>query len=239
MQIARRRVLQLLSAVPVFGAAVPVQAATTDIVLTCDTTLGPVMRAVANRYYARSGVQVRVFPTGPGLIVAQLERQIQNDVIVTQQAIAVRAANEALVDPAALHGHWHNRLVIAGHGGDTGIARLAVSDPTPASDHDGPAIAAALDLPAPVMLGVIDTDEVAFLLARGTADAGLLHQTDIAANPGFAVIRAVPDAVAPPLAYTAAVTKLSWRPHPQGFVDFLLTPEAAGVLRAGGLEAAT
>jgi len=215
-------------------------AATTDLVLTCDTTLGPAMNAAAARFRQLAGVQIRVFPTGPGLILLQLERQIQNDLIFTRQDTAETAMRAGLVNSGALKGSWLNRLVIAGHRGADARAltgRIAVSDPTPASDMDGPAIIRALGLDQATVQGVIDTDEVAFLLTLGQIDAGLLHMTDVQANPALAVLRVVPDGIAPPIAYTAGVTRLSWRPNPQPFIDFLVTPDAGAVLKAQGLEA--
>jgi molybdate transport system substrate-binding protein len=84
---------------------------------------------------------------------------------------------------------------------------------------------------------VIDTDEVAFLLSRGQADAGLLHMTDVYANPGLEVIQVIPDGVAAPITYAIAVTKLSVRPNPRAFVDFLLSSRGMTVLKAQGLDA--
>ena len=91
-------------------------------------------------------------------------------------------------------GQWRNRLVIARRAGATGsvvTGRIAATDPTPGSDLDGPAILQKLAILRKLKLGqngiwgVIDTDEVAYLLLRGQVDVGLLHMTDIRANPGL------------------------------------------------------
>jgi molybdate transport system substrate-binding protein len=240
MTVARRHFTQALLALPILAAARAAEAATTDIVLTCDTTLGPPMRAAAALYRQRTGVRLRVFPTGPGLILPQLAHGIQNDVVCTRRDVAVQAMQAGLIAAGALQGEWRNRLVIAaprGAGSAAAGGRIAVSDPTPAADMDGPAIIQALNLGQTAVLGVIDTDEVAFLLARGEADAGLLHMTDVRANPGLEVTRVVPDGIAPPIAYALAATTLSTRPNPQAFVDFLLSPAGRTVLEAQGLEA--
>jgi molybdate transport system substrate-binding protein len=242
MAFNRRTLLRALPALPVIAAATAANAATTDLVLTCDTTLAGPMTAAADRFYQQSRVRVRVFPTGPGLVLPQLERQIQNDLIFTRRGVAESAMQANLIAPNGLRGAWLNRLVLAGQRGSGARptpARIAASDPTPASDMDGPAIIQALGLTQATVLGVIDTDEVAYLLLRGQVDAGLLHMTDIQANPALEVLRSVPNEIAPPIAYTAAVTKLAWRPDPQAFVDFLLTPDAAAVLRSAGLETAS
>ena len=138
-------------------------------------------------------------------------------------------------------GQWRNRLVIARRTGATAsvvTGRIAVADATPGSDMDGPAILRNLKLGQGGVSGVIDTDEVAFLLLRGQVDAGLLHMTDIHANPGLEVIAAVPDSAAPPILYSIAVTKLSRRPHPEAFIAALTAPDGAAVLQTAGLEIA-
>jgi molybdate transport system substrate-binding protein len=103
---------------------------------------------------------------------------------------------------------------------------------------DGPAILRHLKLGQRGVWGVIDTDEVAYLLLRGQVEAGLLHMTDIRANPGLEVIATIPDSAAPPILYSIAVTKLSRRRDPQAFIASLSTPDGAAVLRAASLEVA-
>jgi molybdate transport system substrate-binding protein len=240
MTVARRQFNQALLALPALAVAGEAESATTDIVLTCDTTLGPPMRAAAALFRQQMGVHVRVFPTGPGLILPQLAHGIQNDVVFTQCRVGIEAMQAGLIGAEVLQGGWRNRLVIAvprGAGLAATRGRIAVSDPTPAADMDGPAIVQALNLGQTAVLGVIDTDEVAFLLARGEADAGLMHMTDVHAGADLEVERIVPESVAPPIDYTVAVTTLSRRPNPQAFVDFLLSPPGQAALKAQGLEA--
>jgi molybdate transport system substrate-binding protein len=233
----RRGFLGAAAALPVLAAPLASAANTTDLVLTCDTTLGPAMRQAAGRFRASGGVRVRVFPTGPGLIVPQLERQIQNDLLVTQRVVMDEAEREALVAPGAASGAWRNALVLAARAGQQASgSRLAVSDPLPGSDMDGPAIARALGRAQADIIGVHDTDEVVFLLLQGQVAQGLLHVTDVRANPELTVIAPVPALAAPPLLYTAAVTKLAWRPDPQAFLDFLVSGRARALLAEQGLE---
>jgi molybdate transport system substrate-binding protein len=113
MIVARRRLAQAVFALPMLAVASKAEAATIDIVLTCDTALGPLMRAAAARYLQQTGVRVRVFPTGPGLVLPQLKHGIQNDVVCTQQAVAVKAMQAGLIGSGVLQGGWRNRLVIA------------------------------------------------------------------------------------------------------------------------------
>jgi len=208
----------------------------TDLAVTCDTTLAPALRQAAAAYKAKTSVRVFVFATGPGLIVPQLVRDIQNDIVVTQTTILDQAITAGVV-AGPVHPVWRNALVIAGPLGATDVDRIfAAPDPTPASDCDGPALLARLGIRPAHILGAVDTDEVAFLLNTGAAQAGLLHVTDVRAHPRLAAIRPVPPDIQPPFRYGAAVTRLSRRPNPQGFVDFLTGSDGAAVLSAAGLE---
>jgi Bacterial extracellular solute-binding protein len=229
-----RRALPLLALI---ATIVPAHADTSDLALTCDTTLAPALRRVAAAYKARSGAHVFVFPTGPGLILPQLVRDIQNDIVVTQTAILDQAAGAGVV-AAPVRAQWRNPLVIAGPQAAAIDRAFAVPDPSPASDIDGPAVMARLGLRPAYTFAAVDTDEVAFLLTTGVVQAGLLHMTDVRANEDLTVIRPVPADVQTPLLYAASVTKLSGRPNPERFVAFLATEEATAILATAGLERA-
>jgi molybdate transport system substrate-binding protein len=237
--LARRGFLQALPAAAMLAAASRARAAdVAELVLACDTTLGPAMRAAGDAFAARTGTRVNVFPTAPGLILPQLEREVQNDLVVTQRGALDTAIKSAIVAKDGIRGNWRNTLVIAArHGASAASDKpIAVCDPSPASDMDGPAILARLGLlPAP-MLGVIDTDTVVALVRNGTARAGLMHMTDVRAHRDLDVIRVVADAVAPPIDYGAAVTTLAGRPHPGAFLNFLLSDQATALLATFGLE---
>ncbi|WP_375462599.1 substrate-binding domain-containing protein [uncultured Methylobacterium sp.] len=237
MILNRRTVLHAL-AMPLLVAAPAAEAATTDLVLACDTALAPVLSAAAERYFETARLRVRVFPTGPGLLIPQIARAVQNDLLFTQTHIMNAAATAKLL-AGAPRGTWRNPLVLAaarGAGAPALRGRIAVSDPTPGSDMDGPAIITAMNLGERAILGVIDTEEVAFLIARGEAEAGLLHVSDVRRRPDLEVIRTVPAAVAPPPTYAVAPTVLARRPNPAGFIDFLISPEGRAALAAQGLE---
>ena len=243
MVLQRRALIAGIPLLPVAAAitAPRAAAATTDLVLNCDTTLGPVMRAAARRFAARSGVRVRVFPTPPGLILPQLERAVQNDLIVTRDSAIAAAVARSLVIRDAPQGAWRNRFVLAcrkGAGADALKGRIAVPDPTAASDLDGDAVLRSLALGQAGVMGVIDTDEVADLVLRGVADAGLLHDTDVHAHAGLALLRPVPEAVAAPVTYAITVTTLARRPDPAAFVAFVTSAEGMELMAANGLEMA-
>jgi ABC-type molybdate transport system substrate-binding protein len=233
--IGRRGLVSLALA----AAAAPARADAIDLALTCDTTLAPALNKLAGAYRAMTSVRVFVFPTGPGLILPQLRRDTQSDIVVAQVPALAQAAGEGLA--SATHGpRWRNSLVIAGLRADAPLdGRFAAADRTPASDIDGPAVAARLGLRPARLLGAVDTDEVAFMLIAGAADAGLLHMTDVRADPRLAAIRMVPPDVEAPRIYGACVTKLSQRPNPDGFLAFMASDRASALLRDSGLEMQT
>jgi molybdate transport system substrate-binding protein len=235
--IGRRLLLAGLPFAALAAATTPARAEPGDLAVSCDTTLAPALRKVGAAYRARFDVRVHVFPTGPGLLLPQLLREIQNDIVVTQVAILEQAARAGVI-ASVPPGAWRNQIVIAGLRGASATDRtFAASDPSPASDIDGPALLARLGLQPACVLGAVDTDEVAFLLTSGAAQAGLLHSTDVRADPRLEVIRPVPVEIQPPMTYAASVTRGARRPDPQALIAFLATPEATALLTASGLEA--
>jgi ABC-type molybdate transport system substrate-binding protein len=229
----RRRALPFLA---LAALTRPLLAGTRDLAVTCDTTLGSALRKAAAAYMAHTGIHVFVFPTGPGLILPQLIRNIQNDIVVTQTMILEQAVTAGVVSTAP-SAQWRNQLVIAGRRDVAALDHsFAVADPSPASDVDGPAVLTRLDIKPTHIVGAVDTDEVAFLLNIGAAQAGLLHLTDVRAGGDLAVIQTVPSHVQPPLLYAASVTRLSSRPDPDDFVTFLASKEGSAILFAAGLE---
>src|SRR5947209_7794211 len=84
---------------------------TSDLAVTCDAAAAPAVIAAALAFKQRTGVRVRVFPTPPGLLLPQLGREIQNDIIVTQISTIDQAEKEGLVKPGSRVGPWRNRLV--------------------------------------------------------------------------------------------------------------------------------
>lgn len=241
--IRRRWLLRALPAAAVFAAATRARGAIADgeLVLACDITLGPVMRAAANAYGGVTGQRVNVFPTEPGLILQQLERDVQNDIIATRTTTIDAAVKAGIVAEGVAQGAWLNRLVVAAKRGAPPAPGkpIAITDPSPASDMDSLGILARLAMLPTNTLGVIDSDEVVALVLAGTARAGLLHMTDVRAHPELEIMTVVSDDVEPPFDYAAAVTRLARRANPEGFVQFLTTSQAGALLAPLGLETKT
>ena len=153
------------------AAAMAVPAAlagTTDLVVHCDPPLARPLRNVAVAFLARTGVKLRLFPTAPNAIAAQLVRAIQNDVVVTQSGVLDRLAADGM--PAAMPrvGPWHNRMVIAARNNASrrppGLTSCAACDPGWGGGPDGPALLAAAGLRPGTTIGTFDTAEAQALL---------------------------------------------------------------------------
>jgi molybdate transport system substrate-binding protein len=212
-------------------------ATTTDLAVSCDAPAAPAVIAAGRAYRERTGVRVRVFPTPPGLVLPQLEREIQNDIIVTQIATIEAAERVGLVQPGGRVGPWRNRLVTAAMAQPSGVnGSFVVPDASPGSDIDGGAVLRRMGIPTGAVLGVIDTGAVAWTLTNGGARQGLLHQTEVRADERLRVVSPVPDEAWPPILYAATVTKLARRGDPGAFVAFLGSPAGLAVLRSSGLE---
>ncbi len=241
--MAQRR--QVLQAVPMLAAAAfaasAAHAATTDLVVACDTTLARPLRAVADAFRTQAAVNAHIFPTPPGLILPQLERDVQNDIVVTRLERLTRATETGIIAPgAARSGGWRTRLVLAARRdarpASLNAVAVAACDPTPASDIDGAAVLSTASLWPKTIVGAIDTDEVLYLLATGATPVGLLYATDLSADARLEVMIRVPDEASARIVYGAAVTALARRPNPDAFVRFLASDGAIAILHAHGLE---
>jgi hypothetical protein len=234
MKIPRRGAL---AALPVLLAARAAQADTTDLAVSCDTAAAPAVRRAAAAFRQRSGVRVRIFPTMPSLLLPQLERDIQNDIIFTRTQVIDQAEKQGLVKPGGRAGPWRNPLVTATAAAPAGPeGSFAVPDASPATDFDGRAVLAATGVSPAKVLGVLDTGAVAWMLANGQARQGLVFRTDVAADDRLRAGAPVPDAAWPPVLYAATVTTLAYRGNPAAFVAFLGSADGLAELQAAGLE---
>lgn len=238
MHVSRR---WLLAAAPVMALAATAAAAdTTDLAVSCDLAAVPAVAGAARAFRARSGIRVRIFPTPGGLLIPQLQRDIQNDIVVTRPALLDRAEQAGLVAPGGRTALWRNRLVVAEPAQPTGAANtFAVPDPTPAADFDGAEVLHRMGSPPVQIVGVIDTEAVAWMLRHGGARQGLLHQTEVTADARLRTVAPVPDSAWPPILYTATVTRLASRPDPGAFTAFLGSADGMAAFRSAGLERVT
>ncbi len=238
----------LLAGVAAEANAAEGRATIPDLAISCDRTLRTALRAVARQFAAREPAPVHLFSAPPTLMVAQIERQTQTDLLITTTAALDEGARRGVIKPGSRVGAWRNGLVIAGRRGDAtgpeiaaqlGQGRFAVTDPTIEEVFDGPAVLARLGLTdalGPHLIGAANTAEVAFLVRTGAARLGLMQRTDVLADPSLAVAMAVPDEIWPPTLYAAALAATAASPNAQPFLEFLGSEQARSQLRSFGLE---
>ncbi len=211
-----------------------------DVIVYGDPTLRHGLLDVGARFTAQTGVPVHVFAAPPAIILAQLRHQVWNDVVVTEVSWMDQAEQAGVIEKGTRTGAWSNTLVLASATDVTPANdTLAVTDPTPAATIDGPAVLAALGLHPPHMQGVANTANVDFLLDTGAAAQGLVHLTDVRADPKLRVAAPVAPSAYAPIVYAAAISTLTHSPNAHAFVDYLRSPPVAEVLRSDGLDSAS
>ena len=225
---------------------------TPDVVVYCDSTLAPAMRALGADFRRRNAAPVRVFMTPGPQSLGLIAHGARNDVLVTQTNWMDQGAASGLVDDVTRVGAWRDPMVLAGRGGAAALpalpsgpalsgllsgARLGVIDPTQAGGPDGVALAGRLGWKA-TLAGAIDGPGVAFLVRQGNAGLGLLPRSSALAAPALSILAVAPADAAPPVVYGAAQSKTALSRFTGAFLAYLKTPDAAAILRTAGLEAA-
>ena len=214
-----------------------------DVAVFCDATLAPCLRALGVAFPA----PVHVFSAPPPLMLAQIARETQTDLLVTLASAMDEAARLRLVRPETRYGGWQTQLVLAAAAGDgpagfselphfLASGNLAVTDPTDAATFDGYAVIARLNLPASVtsqITGAANTDDVAYLVETGAARLGLVHLTDVKARPS---LRVFAELDLEPIRYAAAVAKNAKSQNTRNFLAYLQAKAVQGRLPSFGLE---
>lgn len=72
------------------------------------------------------------------------------------------------------------------------------------------------------------------LVSRGEAPAGVVYQTDAAADPNVAIIGTFPEESHPPIIYPIALTVNASHPDAAGFLDFIRSAKAKPLFEAQG-----
>jgi len=213
-------------------AAAKAHAASNELALMCDVTLGAPLRRAAEAYRASTGVRITVFPTAPGLIVPMLSRDVLVDIVLTRPATLEQARKAGLLKDGPAFAAWRSPLLVAR--GPAGGDKFAVSELPDASGIDAQAALAALRIAQDRILSAIDTADVAFLLNTGAAANGLMYLTDAKANPELRIVQTLTDP--PPATFGAAIAKGSGRPNQAGFLGFLGETAIRALLNDNGLE---
>jgi molybdate transport system substrate-binding protein len=256
--IGRRTLGLMLAAVAAAGTARADEYIAPDVVVFCEPTLQHALGQIAALWRRRSGAPVRIFAAPTALLLEQIGHGIRSDFIIGEgEAAAETAVQRRLIKPETRFGGWRNHLVVAQRG-----AALAAAELSRASDLvilAGAGSIALVDPPVAVSgaysrqaldslglwdglqghaLGVVDTQEAAFLLDDGKARLAMVYATDVAAHPGLAIVARFPDDAYPAIVYWGAQTQQVRSPRADDFAAFLRRPEAQEQLRKAGLEVA-
>ncbi len=206
----------------------------------CDPALRPAMRALDPLSRAQAGAPIAVLSAPAPAMLAQIQRHTRNDVLFTLSRAMDQAVAQNFVVPRTRVDGFTNRLVLAARNrGVLGAgAKIAVTDNTVISGLDGAAILAANSIKTGGgLIGAASTQDVAFLVATGAADAGLVYLTDVKADPRLVVL-AVLTADAALTSYSGAVNARAVSPNAQAFLNLARIQNGAAVLRDAGLELA-
>lgn len=236
--LLRRGILGGLLAWPVLARADEVD--TTDLALACTTGLGALMRRAADQFRELNDVRVHVFPIGPALLVAQMQREVQIDLVAAgMEEMTTLAAQKLLVGPP-FTGPWRDPLVIAARRGvplaaaTSGV--IAMPDAGTAAGIDGTAILDGMRMRIGRRLGVVDTAEAAAMLAADQVTAAILYRSEVRADMLLDEVAAVPETLAPHNRVAAAVATGARRPRPRAFLEFLAGKVGRRLLADAGLE---
>jgi molybdate transport system substrate-binding protein len=226
-----------------------------DVVVFCEPTLQHAIGDVGALWRRETGVPVRIFSAPTALLIEELSHRPRSDLIIGEATDLMASALQRELIKAPSGPIWRNRLVVAKRG-----ATLSDSEPAPQVDLStiaGPGPIAIVDIDVATAgddsrralqslgllervqkysIGVVGTEDAAFLLSNGTARLALLNVTDVAANHGLSVVARFPDESYPAITYWLAETSAVRSPNAEKFEAFLRAPAAQAVLRANGLE---
>lgn len=240
MQVLRRSVLGGLLALPVAARADEGEVGTTDLALACTVGLAAVMQRAAAEFRDMFDVRVHVFPIGPRLLVAQMRREVQIDLVAAGLLELDELASQKLLVGPPYTGPWRDRLVIAARRGvrlETAVAGIiAVPDAGTAAGIDGKALLDGMALRVSRRLGVVDTAEGAALLSSDQVSAALMYRSEVRADMLLAEIAVVPDTIAPEQRVAVAAVMGARRPKPGAFLQFLSGNAGRRMLTDAGLE---
>jgi ABC-type molybdate transport system substrate-binding protein len=250
MMLRRRHLFGLAASVP-FAWARPARAGAwaEDSGIHTEPSLQPALRQAAGAFTSDTGLGVAVLAAPAALLLAQIQRNAAEDILVLPARFMDEAEKRNYVVPSTRRDAWRNPLVLAVSanltvsGADAGtiLARgpVAVTDATDACSLDGHAVLDQLGLSAkaPKLIGTANTLDAAYLVTTGEAASALVFATDLRATPSLALGVSLPPSTAQIVSF--ALNRDPPGKHARALWDFLQTREAASRLQAAGLEKTT
>lgn len=246
MAVGRRGLAGMMAtAAAASGLAGPAKAdpsTAPNVIVFCDPPLRAAMIRFGRHFTAATRVPVNVFCAPPPLMLAQIERRNQNDILITLAPFMDEAARRHLVAGGTFLPMGVNAYVFATReadqativaGGKLPFASLVVPDRTAGTTLDAQAVLGGSLPPDIAVIGAVDTEQAAAIVRHGAAEAALVYRTEAQPGSGLRVAGILPGR---PPSYEAAVTAVSRSPRVDTFITYLRSPEARDALRSTGLD---
>jgi molybdate transport system substrate-binding protein len=209
-----------------------------------EPSLRPALREAADAFTAATGIGVAVLTAPAPLLLAQIQRNPAEDILVLPSHFMDDADKRNYIARDTRQDAWRNPLVLAVDAGakpasaDAILARgtIALPDATVASSLDGRAVLEQLGLTtkAAKLIGTANTLDAAYLVTTGAAASALIYATDLRAMPALALGAVLPASAAQPLSF--ALNRDPPSKHARALWDFLQTQQAKTRLQSAGLE---
>ncbi len=221
-----------------------------DVVVFCDPTLRPAIRALGRRFEHQTGAPVLAISAPSRLMQAQLARGERDDVLVTLLTTVSASEAKGLVTPRPELGIFRTGIVIAtaAPGADLAVpdglraqldaGQLGAPDRTENATFDTPAVLQGMGIDAATagrFVGEIDTTGVSALIGTGRTRFGLVLETDARAH-GLAIALRVPDTLHPPITFAIAVNRREMSRNTASFIALIGSDQGRAVLAGAGLE---
>ena len=212
------------------------------------------MDDIADAWRGGSGHDLTVSLAGSSALARQIQQGAPADVFISANVAWMDALEkDGLIRDGSRIDLLRNAIVLIAHGRDAepvalepdldlpgllGEGRLAMAlvDAVPAGIY-GRAALESLGLWAAVRNRVAQADNVRAalaLVATGEAPYGIVYRTDAAADDNVSVVATFAAGTHPPIVYPAAITAESGNPLAGPFLDFLRSPDAAGIFERHG-----
>jgi molybdate transport system substrate-binding protein len=236
------------------GAAKPVQAQSSEILVFAAASMKTALDDIAKRWQSETGKAVKVSYAGSSALAKQIEAGAPADIFVSADSDWMTyVAGKTLIKPATRVDLLGNRIVLVAAKDDKTTLKIAPGfDLAGALKNDRLAMANVASVPAgkygkealeklgvwgTVEKKVAQTDDVRaalLLVSRGEAPFGIVYATDAAADPAVRVVDVFPTDSHPPIIYPAAVLASSKKPDAEAFLAYLRSAKAKPLFEKQG-----
>lgn len=232
----------------------PAQAQGSDLVIFAAASLKTALDAVNTQWQKETGKKATISYASSPALAKQIEQGAPAQMFISADLDWMNyLAGKNMIKPDTRSNLLGNRIVLIAPkdkaqpvdikpGFDLarilGEGRLSIAnvDSVPAGKY-GKAALEKLGLWASVSGKVAQAENVRAALlfvSRGEAPAGIVYQTDAAADPNVAIIGAFPEDTHPPIIYPIALTASATNPDAAAFLDYIRSAKARPIFEAQG-----